>query len=100
MALAEFADELERLLSDLGKPELVSQLPDLTILDRCRCEDDFCATFYTVPKREGSYGPDHYTLSLSPNDGMVNIDVAAGKIACVEVLYRDDVRGKLRSALP
>jgi hypothetical protein len=41
------AGELERLLKKSGEPELAAQAPQLTIVDRCRCGDDFCASFYT-----------------------------------------------------
>lgn len=96
----EFAAELENLLSEEGKPELASQIQQLMILERCRCQDDFCSTFYVRPKPQGSYGSDHYTVVLSPNDGMVNVDVTEGKVACVEVLYRNDVQAKLHAFLP
>jgi hypothetical protein len=99
-SLPEFAGELRRLLTEEGKLELASKVPQLKIVDRCRCGDDFCSTFYTRPKPEATYGPDHYTVVLSPTDGMVNVDVAEGEIACVEVLYRDDVKAKLQVALP
>ena len=98
--LPEFAVELENLLSEEGKPELASQVQQLRILDRCRCQDDFCSTFYVCPKPEGSYGPDHDTVVLSPKEGMVNVDVTDGKVACIEVLYRKDVQARLHAFLP
>ncbi|HZU42947.1 MAG TPA: hypothetical protein VE994_09770 [Terriglobales bacterium] len=45
--LPAFAAELQRLLTEAAEPELAAQVPGLAILDRCRCGDDFCATFYT-----------------------------------------------------
>ena len=99
-ALPEFAAELEGLLRAAGELDLASQTRDLAILDRCRCGEDFCSTFYPLPKPKGSYGPNHHTVVLSPKDGMVNVDVVDGKIACVEVLYRDDVKEKLQMSLP
>ena len=47
-ALPAFATELQQLLTDKGEPELAAQVPGLAILARCRCGDDFCATFYAL----------------------------------------------------
>jgi hypothetical protein len=93
--LPDFALELEQLLAIAGKPELAAQIPGLVILDRCRCEDDFCSSFYTQPKPEGHYGPGHNCMDLDAGEGMVLLDVVAGKIAYVEVLNCDDVRRNL-----
>jgi hypothetical protein len=82
-------------LEEQGQPELAAQVPGLMILDRCRCGDDFCATFYTQPKPEGSFGLGHRNVALTPDEGMLILDVVGEKIACVEVLYRDEVRQKL-----
>jgi hypothetical protein len=94
------ARELEQLLKKRGEFELVAQVPKLRIVDRCRCGDDFCSSFYTQPKPEGSYGPGHRSMDLDAAEGMVILDVVAGTIAHVEVLYRDDIRQKLFAALP
>jgi hypothetical protein len=93
--LPAFASELQQLLIEKGEPELAVQVPGLAIVDRCRCGDDFCATFYTQPKPDGAYGPGHRNVRLLPEDGMVILDVVAGEIACVEVLDRPDIREKL-----
>ena len=98
--LPEFAFELRQLLLQTGESQLAAQVPGLVILERCRCGDDFCATFYTQPKPQGSYGPGHRNVALTPKEGMLILDVVSDKIACVEVLYRDEIRRKLVSALP
>jgi len=98
--LPDFASELEQLLAKSGKPELAAQVSGLAIVDRCRCEDDFCSSFYTQPKPPGSYGPDHSCVELGAEEGMVVLDVVAGSIAHVEVLYRDDVRRMLIAKFP
>ncbi len=104
MFLAEtfpaLAAELRQLLIEEGEPELAAQVAGLRILERCPCTDDFCATFYTEPKPDGAYGPDHRTLPLTPNKGMLILDVVGEKIACVEVLNPDEIRQKLLSAIP
>ena len=98
--LPAFANELRRLLIDKGELELAARVSSLKIFDRCRCGDDFCATFYTQVKPEGSFGPGHRNVRLLPEEGTLILDVVAGEIACVEVLDRKDVRQKLDKALP
>jgi hypothetical protein len=83
-----------------GEPELAAQVPSLPISDRCRCGDESCATFYTQPKPEGAYGPGHRNVVLAPDDGTIILDVVEERIACVEVLDRNDVREKLLEVLP
>ena len=98
--LPAFATELQQLLEENGGSELAAQVPGLMIFDRCRCGDDFCATFYTKPKPRGSFGPGHRNVALNPDEGMLILDVVGDAIACVEVLYRDEVRQRLEAALP
>lgn len=50
--LPALAIELEQLLKNQGEAELAAQVVQLTIVDRCRCGDDFCSSFYTLPKPE------------------------------------------------
>lgn len=97
--LPNLAVELEQLLKKRGESELAAQVLTLAIVDRCRCGEDFCSSFYTQPK-EGAYGPDHRCLDLDAERGMVILDVVSGLIAQVEVLNRDDVRKPLVAALP
>jgi hypothetical protein len=98
--LPALALELEQLFKKQGEPELAAQVPQLAVVDGCRCGDDFCSSFYTQPKPEGRYGPGHRCLDLEAEEGMLLVDVVEGKIAHVEVLNRVDVRHKLLAALP
>ena len=98
--LPALAAELRQLLEEHGEQELASQVPALAIVERCRCGDDFCGTFYTKPKPDGGYGPGHRNVRLMPSQGMLILDVVAGRIACVEVLDRKDVRQKLDEVFP
>ena len=99
-AFPAFATELRRLLEEQGELNLGAQVPNLLILDRCRCGDDICGTFYTKPKPIGGFGPGHRNVRLMPEYGMLILDVVAEEIACVEVLDRNEVRRQLDEALP
>ena len=98
-ALPELAAEIELLLASSGKHDLASQVSTLEVVGRCRCNDDFCSTFYTRPKPQGAYLAND-TVVLAPERDMIHLDVSEGRIACVEVLYRDDVKSKLQMLLP
>ena len=98
--LPQLALELEQLLKEHEEFELAAQISTLAIVDRCRCGDDFCASFYTQPEPKGAYGPDHHSLDLDAEKGMVVLDVVSGAIAHVEVLNRDEVRKRLTAAFP
>jgi hypothetical protein len=95
----ELCTELHTLLLEEGEGNLAIQVDQLLIVDRCRCGDDCCSTFYTAP-RKGPYGPEHFTVALAADIGIINIDVVAGKIVCVEVIDRDDIKAKIHAALP
>jgi len=96
--LPAFAAELEALLLE-AEPALAVQVRGLSIVDRCRFGDDFCATFYSEPRPDGSCGPSHRNVPLDPGQRMLILDVVGTKIACVEVLYRDEIREVLHSVL-
>ena len=99
-ALPELVNELEALLGAQGEANLAALVRGLQIVERCRCGDDFCATFDVQPKPEGAYGPTHRNVVLDPDRGMLILDVVNQEIACVEVLYRDDVRERLHAIFP
>jgi hypothetical protein len=77
----ELAAELEQLLLQQGESELARQVSKLPVIDRCRCEDDFCGMFYVLPKPKGACGPGHRNVSLEPKQGMLILDVVAERIA-------------------
>ena len=95
--LPDFSRELQALLH--RAPELAASVDQLRIVDRCRCGDDFCATFYTEPPPEGAFGPRHRTISFEVTDAVI-LDVVEGRIVCVEVLDRPNVRSRLLKVCP
>jgi hypothetical protein len=99
-AAPELVSELQQLLAQEGEPELASQVAQLCIVERCRCGDFFCSTFYTASRPTGPFGPGHRTIALTPEAGYLNVDVVGANIVQVEILYRDDLRTKIQAALP
>ena len=99
-ALPDLADELTALLRSQNERDLAEQVPRLPLVDRCRCDDDFCATFYTAPKPKGAYGPNHESISLNPSSGQFILDLVDRKIVCIEILFREDLRSKVLQMFP
>jgi hypothetical protein len=92
--------EVQHLLLQDGSPTLASLVAELHIVDHCRCGDNFCATFYTTERTRGPFGPDHRTIPVRPQMGVLNVDVIGSDIVAIEVLYRDDLRIKIHTAAP
>jgi hypothetical protein len=99
-ALPAFSAELESALRRQGRADLASQVANLPLVDRCRCGDGFCATFYTAARPEGAYGPGHENLEVDGVIGMIILDLVHDEIRCVEVLFRPDVQRALFATLP
>ena len=99
-ALPEFADELRALLEKDELVHFVTQVASLRIVDRCRCGEESCASFYTAPKPEGSWGVGHENIVLDAKEGMLVLDTVASKIVHVEILDRDEIREKLLRQVP
>ena len=99
-ALPEFAQELEELLRASKEPELAGQVPHLWIARRCDYEDDFCSTFYVSIDRLAEHVTDVHCVALEPKHGLIVVDVASNRITGVEVLFRDEIRSRIRALLP
>ena len=79
---------------------LAEQVSTLGIVARCRCGDDFCASFYTAPPPAGAYGPGHRNVELRSEHGLVILDVVDERIMQVEVLFDDEFRCVLHATVP
>ncbi len=99
-ALPKLAEELQQLLAKDGHENLARQISQLVLVDRCRCEDAFCATIYTARRPDGAWGPGHENVVLDPESGMLVLDVVRGVVVTIEILYRDDVRKLLLEQCP
>ncbi|HEX4074118.1 MAG TPA: hypothetical protein VHX49_01825 [Candidatus Acidoferrales bacterium] len=93
------SQELQSLLVAQGEPDLAAQVHQLRIFDRCRCFDDYCATFYTKPKPRGGFGSGHRGVPLASAKGELILDVVDDVIAAVEVFHRDDIRREILVAV-
>ena len=99
-AFPSLGAELADLLRECNQPGLAAEVASLQLVDRCRCEDNFCATMYTAPPPKGGYRARHRSLALKAARGHLILDVVDDHIACVEILYRDEVRERLVQLLP
>jgi len=84
-----FVTELERLLQQEGEPLLATMVGVLRFHSWCECEQDNCQTFYTAAPPSDAYGRGHRNVPLSPDRGMIILDVVDDVIKCIEVLDRD-----------
>lgn len=96
----ELASELGELLQGNGEERLAQTIGDLSVVDRCRCGDEFCATMYTLPRPLGAWGEGHRNAALNPQKGFLIVDVVHERIAEIEVLYRDEIRTRLLALMP
>ena len=83
-AFPALAVELEAVLNADHEPELAEQVRGLVIEAWCRCGDDFCQTFETVRR---PWPDDVATLPHDTPNGMLNVDVAEGRVVGVEALF-------------
>lgn len=96
----EFATELADLVAESDKPELAKQIPDLPVVERCRCGQRNCAHFYTATPPSSGYGPNHTNVPLDARRGLITLDVVDGAVVGVEILDRPDVKRRLDVAFP
>jgi hypothetical protein len=96
----DLVGELRELLTDSADSHLAEQLSDLVIVDRCRCGDDFCGMFYTIPPPEGAWPSPHRNVPFFTEHGELILDVVNERIAAIEVLYRPEVRRVLDEVMP
>lgn len=92
--------ELQGLLLDRGERDLAGKVAGLAIRELCPCTDDFCATFYAVPRHRPGPAPGSRTIRLAAAEGYLNVDVDASDIIGIEILFRDKLRAKIRAAAP
>jgi len=82
----EFSPKLVSALEADGEHELAIAAGDLRVVAPCRCNDEFCQSFYTAPRPNGPYGAGHRNVMPDFDTGMVVLDVVHGRIMFVEIL--------------
>jgi hypothetical protein len=96
--MPNLANELKDALFDMGEYKLARSIDKLPVVERCRCGNDDCGTFYTMEKEKWK---DKHLRHLVPGcDDIYEVDVYDGTIVCIEILDRDDVSETLRKLLP
>ena len=96
----DLVGELRELLAESADSHLAEQLSDLVIVDRCRCGDDFCGMFYTIPPPDEAWPSPHRNVPFFTERGELILDVVNERIAAIEVLDRPEVRRVLDEVMP
>lgn len=93
-ALPEFAAELSRGLADLGYKKLATSVNSIVIVERCKCDETGCITFYAAPKTSvTSQRP--CNTAIPAVKGLTCVQYIGQQIVWVEVLGRPEDRKKL-----
>ena len=96
--LPAIAKEIENVLFDMGEYRLARSIGELEVVDRCRCGDEACGTFYTADRQGWKNKPLKHLIN--DEHGHCDVGIYDGHIVCVEILDRDDVGEMLREQLP
>ena len=93
--MTEFSPDLASLLIDAlradGLVDLADSVRELNVHEPCSCGDEFCTCFYTGPRPDCRWGPDHRNLVYDFARGMIVLDVVEDANRFVEVLDRPDL---------
>jgi hypothetical protein len=97
-ALPELAAELSLGFERIGRPDLAAQVGTVALVTRCRCSDDFCATFFTQP--DESWDGREVERFILDVRGLLCLHTVDQVIARAEMLGRPEVRDRLRELFP
>lgn len=93
-ALPDFSDELSRGLADLGHQELATSVKAIVIVERCKCNETGCITFYAVPKSSLT-NKCRCKTAYPVVRGLTCVQYIGQNIVWVEAVGRPDDRKKL-----
>lgn len=98
--LPELTDALASAFESDGMSQLAQSFPTLVVWDRCRCDDDGCATVYTEDKDLWLGQTLDRVIPSGSIPGLLCVHDLATRIVCLELLNRPDLKRKLVEALP
>lgn len=96
--LPAVAVELADALFRAGRPDLATAVEQIELVERCPCNDEKCATFFTQPN--DSWDGREVERVIVDMPGLICIHTVDGLIARIELLSRPDVRVRLGQLFP
>ncbi len=87
-------EELSRAVASTGLTKLAESVYVLEIVERCKCQEPGCVTFYAVAK-VAAPTPDNCKRIVAPTNGITCIQYLDQQIIWVEVQGRPEDREKL-----
>lgn len=93
-ALPDFTEELSQGIASLGYKKLASSVYAIEVVERCKCDEPGCVTFFSVPKLSAPR-PETCKRIVAPAMGVTCIQYFERQIIWVEVLGRPEERQKL-----
>ncbi len=97
--LPELTNALAAAFESDGMMQLAQSFPTLVVWDRCRCDDDGCATVYTEDKDLWLGQTLDRVIPSVSIPGLLCIQVLGTRVVCIELLNRPDLKRKLVEAL-
>src|SRR5262249_39332354 len=100
--LPELAERMTDVLRQRGETNLAEEVSGLRITEVCRCGEPYCGSFYTARWPMKRWFRRGRQVELGEGlPGTVTLDIVAGEIVYVEVLFWDEVRDAIaRVSLP
>jgi len=93
-ALPDFTEELSQGIASLGYKNLAATVYEIEVVERCKCDEPGCVTFFCVPKLSAPR-PDTCKRIVAPARGVTCVQYFEQTITWVEVLGRPEDRMKL-----
>jgi hypothetical protein len=93
-ALPDFTEELSQGIASLGYKNLAASVYAIEVVERCKCDEPGCVTFFCVPKLSAPR-PDTCKRIVAPARGVTCVQYFEQTITWVEVLGRPEDRMKL-----
>lgn len=83
--LPELAKDLSLGVASMGHQKLAALVYTIEVVERCKCDEPGCVTFFCVPQRSAPH-PDICQRIIAPARGVVCVQYVDQQIIWVEVL--------------